>query len=180
MRYKCASEYQSLLKRKSDLFRSKTWQKEDLICSTFCLFDSIFWQKRTSSINVKYFWVGMTDKNTMWDYGHKMAKSPIAILCGPNSNPNSNPKKRLGFGYEGLVFCRNNSWLMENMGKWLTVPKCVLINQPKIPQTPKKFSAKIACPSPRVWDFDEKASLGVRSPCLLESVQDLYFKSWAS
>ena len=107
------------------------------------------------------------------DYGHKMAKSPIAILCGPNSNPNSNPKKRLGFGYEGLVFCRNNSWLMENMGKWLTVPKCVLINQPKIPQIPQNLSAQ------KFGISMKKASLGVRSLCFLESVQDMYFKSWA-
>ena len=29
----------------------------------------------------------------------------------------------MGFGYKGLVFCRNNGWLMENMDKGLTVPK---------------------------------------------------------
>ena len=36
------------------------------------------------------------------------------ILWGQNSNPN---------GYKGLVFCRNNGWIMENMDKGLTVPK---------------------------------------------------------
>ena len=47
-----------------------------------------------------------------------------------------------------------------NMG--LTVPKSVLINQPEMP---KNLSAQIVCPSPKVWDFNEKkASLGVRSP----------------
>ena len=56
---------------------------------------------------------------------------------------------------------------MENMDKGLTVPKWVLINWPKIPQMPQNLSAQIVCPSPKVWDFDEKkASLGVRSPCL--------------
>ena len=49
------------------------------------------------------------------DYGHTMAKS--LILCGQNSNPN----KYLGFGYNGLVFCRNNGSLMENMDKGLIV-----------------------------------------------------------
>ena len=44
---------------------------------------------------------------------------------------------------------------MESMDKELTVPKWVLINLLKIPQMPLKLSAKIVCPSPRVWDFDE-------------------------
>ena len=39
------------------------------------------------------------------------------------------------------------------MDKRLTVPKWVLINRPKIPQN---LSAQIVCPSPKVWDFDEK------------------------
>ena len=45
------------------------------------------------------------------DYGHMKAKS--LILYGLNSNPI--PNKYLGCGYKGLVFCRNNGWLMENM-----------------------------------------------------------------
>ena len=45
---------------------------------------------------------------------------------------------------------------MENMDKGLTVPKWVLINWPKIPQMPQNLSAQIVCPSPKVWDFDEK------------------------
>ena len=45
---------------------------------------------------------------------------------------------------------------MKNMDKGLTVPKWVLINRPKIPQMPQNLSAKIVCPSPKVWDFDEK------------------------
>ena len=48
----------------------------------------------------------MRDSNSTYlpstDYGHTKAKS--LILCGPNPNPN----KYLGFGYKGLVFCRNN------------------------------------------------------------------------
>ena len=45
---------------------------------------------------------------------------------------------------------------MENMQKGLTVPKWVLINQPKIPQMPQNLSDKIVCPSPKVWNFDDK------------------------
>ena len=45
---------------------------------------------------------------------------------------------------------------MENMDKGLTVQKWVLINWPKIFQMPENLSAEIVCPSPKVWDFDEK------------------------
>jgi hypothetical protein len=45
---------------------------------------------------------------------------------------------------------------MENMDKGLTVPKWVLINPPKIPQMPQNISVQFVCPSPKVWDFDEK------------------------
>ena len=62
----------------------------------------------------------------------------------------------LGFGYKGLVFCRNNGWLMENMDKGLTVPKWVLINRTKIPQMIQNLSAQIVCSNQKVWDFDEK------------------------
>ena len=41
---------------------------------------------------------------------------------------------------------------MENMDKGLTVPKCVLIVQSKIPQIPQKF----ICPRPEILDFNEK------------------------
>ena len=46
---------------------------------------------------------------------------------------------------------------MKNMDKGLTVPKWVLINWPKIPQMPQNAFAQIVCPSPKVWDFDEKS-----------------------
>ena len=62
----------------------------------------------------------------------------------------------MGFGYKGLVSCRNNGWLLENMDKGLTVPKWVLINWPKILQMPQNLSVQIICPSPKVWDFDKK------------------------
>ena len=39
------------------------------------------------------------------------------------------------------------------MDKGLTVPKWVLRNWLKIPQS---LSAQIACPSTKVWDLDEK------------------------
>jgi hypothetical protein len=45
---------------------------------------------------------------------------------------------------------------MENMDKGLTVPKWVLINQPKIPQMPQNLSAQFVWPSQKVWDFSEK------------------------
>jgi hypothetical protein len=45
---------------------------------------------------------------------------------------------------------------MENTDKGLTVPKWVLINRPKIPQMPQNLLTQIVCPSPKVWDFDEK------------------------
>jgi hypothetical protein len=45
---------------------------------------------------------------------------------------------------------------MENMDKGLTVPKQVLIVQPKIPQMPQNLSAQFVCPNPKVWDFLEK------------------------
>ena len=94
------------------------------------------------------------------DYGHTMAKFFAAKIQIPM------PNKYLRFGYKGLVFYRNNGWLMENMDKGLTVPKWVLIVWPKIPQMPKNWSAQIVCPSPKFWDFDhQKASLGVPSQC---------------
>ena len=86
------------------------------------------------------------------DYGHTKAKSQI--LCGPNSNPN------LGVGYKGLVFCRNNGWIMENMDKELTVPKWVLIIWPKISQMPQKISAQNV-PQAQKFKILEKSSLWV-------------------
>ena len=60
-------------------------------------------------------------------------------------------------GYKGLVFCRNNGWIMENMDKGLTVTKWVLIVQQKIHQK--------SSPKPKSSGFQwKKASLGVRSP----------------
>jgi hypothetical protein len=45
---------------------------------------------------------------------------------------------------------------MENMDKGLTVPKWVLIVQPKIPLMPQNLSAQLICPGPKVLDFNEK------------------------
>ena len=42
------------------------------------------------------------------------------------------------------------------MNKGLPLAKRVLISWPKIPQMPLNLSAQIVCPSPKVWDFDEK------------------------
>jgi hypothetical protein len=82
--------------------------------------------------------------STITDYGHTKAKS--LIFVAQNSNPN--PK--------GLVFCRNNCSIMENMDKGLTVPKWVLIVWPKIPQMPQHLSAQFVCPSPKGLDSNEK------------------------
>ena len=53
-----------------------------------------------------------------------------------------------------------NIWDLDQffvkMDKRLKVRKWVLIDQPKIPQMPQNLSAQIFCPSPKVWDFDEK------------------------
>ena len=76
----------------------------------------------------------------------------------------------MGLGSKGLVFCRNNGWLIGNTDKGLTenVPKWVLINRPKIP-TPNapKFIHSDCLPEPECLEFQwKKASLGVRSPWL--------------
>ena len=60
---------------------------------------------------------------------------------------------------------------MENMDKKLIVPKWVLKNGPKIPQTPQNLSAQIVGPSPKVWDFDEKRLYLASIVCVLQHVQ---------
>ena len=83
------------------------------------------------------------------NYGHTMAKSLIQIQV---------PNKYLGFTFKGLVFCRNNYWLMENMDKRLTLPKWVLINRPKILQMPPKMFGPICPPKPKSLRFSKKSS----------------------
>ena len=61
------------------------------------------------------------------------------------------------FGYKGLVFCRINGWILENMEKGLTVPKWMLTIWPKIPQMPQNLCIS----SGFQW---KKASSGVGSP----------------
>ena len=48
---------------------------------------------------------------------------------------------------------------MEKTDKELTVPKWVLIIWPKIPQMPPNLSVEFVCPSPKVWDFNEKIEI---------------------
>ena len=87
------------------------------------------------------------------EYGHTKAKS--LILCTQIQIPI--PNKYLGCWYKGLVFCRNNGWIMESMDKGLTVPKWVhWIVRPKIPLMPQNLSAQFVCPSPKVLEFNEK------------------------
>ena len=45
---------------------------------------------------------------------------------------------------------------MENLDKGCTVSKLGLIVRPKIPKRPQNLSAQFVCPSPKVWDFNEK------------------------
>ena len=79
----------------------------------------------------------------------------------PKSNPNL--KKFLVCGYKGLVFCRG--WSMENMDKWLTVQKWVLINQLKIyNKCPKMCLPNLSAQAQYLRFRWKKASLGVRSP----------------
>ena len=64
---------------------------------------------------------------------------------------------------------------MENMEKGLTVPKCVLINHPKMPQT---LSAQIVWPSPKVWDFDKKKRLHWASVVNVSIPNKLLHNEW--
>jgi hypothetical protein len=65
-----------------------------------------------TALQGRCFWVSLV---ALIDYRHTKVKS--LTLCGPNSN------KYLGCGYKGLLFCRNNDWIIENMGNGLTIPK---------------------------------------------------------
>ena len=56
-------------------------------------------------------------------------------------------------GLKFKVFCKNNNQVLKIMDKGLTV-------WPKIPKMPLHFSAKFVCPSPKVWDSQEKALSG--------------------
>ena len=53
---------------------------------------------------------------------------------------------------------------MENIEEQATVPKWVQINQPEIPPKPPNLSTLFVCPSPKIWNFDKKAALVIRSP----------------
>ena len=69
------------------------------------------------------------------DYGHTKAKSLIQI---------PNPNKYLGCGYKGLVFCRNNGWLMENSTK---------IGADKSDENIQKFICQNCLPKPKSLGF---------------------------
>ena len=45
---------------------------------------------------------------------------------------------------------------MKNMDKGLTIPNRVLIVRLKIAQMSHHLPAQFVCPSPKVWDFNEK------------------------
>ena len=102
------------------------------------------WMLRPPGFSISNFHVVCSALCLNTDYRHTMAYFAAQIQIPI-------PNKNLGFGYKGLVFCRNNGWLMENMDKGLTVPKWVLINWPKIPEIPRSLSAQIVCPSPKKY-----------------------------
>ena len=66
------------------------------------------------------------------------------------------PNKYLGFGYKGLVFCRNSGWLMENMDKATHSTKM----GPDKPAENASNAQKFICPNcllkPKSLGFDEK------------------------
>ena len=76
------------------------------------------------------------------------------ILCDPNSNPNLNIWD-LNIKAEFFV-----EIIVDQLKTWThtmkAVPKWLLINRPKTPEMPQNLHAQIACPSPKLWDFDEK------------------------
>ena len=84
----------------------------------------------------------------------------------------------LGVEYKGLVFCRNNCWIMENMdSQYQNQPFNLLpfflngwmgADSPaeNTPNASKNFSPK-CLPKPKSWRFSKKKLfLGVRSPWL--------------
>ena len=64
---------------------------------------------------------------------------------------------------------------MKNMDKELTVPKWVLIVQPKIPHMPQNLSAQFVYPRPKVLDFNEKRLHWVSIVCGLKDAILLNF-----
>ena len=65
---------------------------------------------------------------------------------------------------------------MKNMG--LTVPKCVLIVLPKIPQMSKNLFAQLVCPNPKVPDFNDKklywpSVVREQEDCTIEQLTEL-------
>jgi hypothetical protein len=84
----------------------------------------------------------------VWDYNGN-----CFIVCHTAQIQIPIPNKYLGCGYKGLVFCRNNACIIENMDKGLTVPKWVLIVRPKIPKMPQNLPAQFVCPNQKSLGF---------------------------
>ena len=65
------------------------------------------------------------------------------------------------FVWIGLVFCRNNGWMMEHMDKGLTLLRIipwtqgVLIVWPKYPKGLKKFQHKMSAEAQKFWIFEK-------------------------
>ena len=75
----------------------------------------------------------------------------------------------MGFGYKGLVFCRNYGWLMENMDKTLGF-WCQTIHEKFLQRFDPIFGLKMMVKSgleKSLGFWWKRASLGVRSPWLL-------------
>ena len=64
---------------------------------------------------------------------------------------------------------------MENMDKEPTVPKWVLINQPKTPQI---FRPNLSAQAQKFGVFEKKLSLGVRIPWLCRFSHHNWYKAY--
>ena len=69
-------------------------------------------------------------------------------------------------GPKGLVFCKNNGWLMENMDLTHSTKMGADKSGENTPYVPK-FLCINCLPKPKSLGFRwKKASLGLRSPCI--------------
>ena len=88
------------------------------------------------------------------------------------------PPKNLGFGYEGLVSCRNNSWLIKKNGQGTHSTKKGADKLAKNFLNAPKIICPNCCPKPKSLGFRwKKALLGVHSPWLYLSKRDSCIRS---
>ena len=126
--------------------------------------------KRQQTENVVGFFSQLAIRKVWVSIFQSLAKNKYLLL--KNSNPNP---KYLGCGYKGLVFCRNNGWIMENIEKELTVQKR---DADILAKKAQKFICPICLPRSSVIQW-KKASLGVRSPWF-RKCRKVQFCAWFS